>query len=178
MNGIAEYIRQSVPMSDICKKYGFTVNRAGFISCPFHREKTASLKIYKGSKGWHCFGCGQGGSNIDFVERLFNKDFKEAVKIIAGDFNLSIATNKSSYRDKIDAQKRFGELLAKAAERQTARLVAKIEYDRLLNEWVRNDIIIMNLKPKTPGDKLFDVYVRAMQAQPIIEYKLDSLEVN
>ena len=178
MNGIAEYIRQNVPMGDICKKYGFAVNRAGFIFCPFHREKTASLRIYTDAKGSYCFGCGQGGSNIDFVERLFNKDFKEAVKIIATAFNLPIVTNKSSYRDKLEAQKRFSELTSKAIARQEKRLAAEIERDRLLNEWVRNDIIIMNLKPKTPCDELLDVYVRAMQSQPIIEYKLDSLEVN
>lgn len=177
MNSIAEYVRQNVPMRDICTKYGFWVNRAGFISCPFHREKTASLKIYKGARGWHCFGCGLGGSNIDFVELLFNKDFKEAIKIIISDFNLPVAARESSYRDKIKAQRRFDELAAKTAERQKRQLAAEREYDRLLNKWICNDIIICGLKPATHDEELADVYVKAIHEQPIIEYKLDCLGV-
>lgn len=178
MNSLAEMIRQSVSMQDICTRYGFTVNRTGFITCPFHTEKTASLKIYKGSNGWHCFGCGRGGSNIDFVKYLFGADFKQAAEMIIHDFNLPVATTKSSYRDKIKAQRRLSDLNQTMSEKQQERLKSENEYDRLINQWVCNDIIIRNLKPAGPDDEIFDAYVRAVNEQPIIEYELDCMEVS
>lgn len=43
--------------------------------CPFpsHKNKTPSLNVSIGPEGWevfHCFGCGAGGSIIDFVMRM------------------------------------------------------------------------------------------------------------
>ncbi len=178
MNSLAEMIRQSVSMQDICTRYGFTVNRTGFITCPFHTEKTASLKIYKGSNGWHCFGCGRGGSNIDFVKYLFGADFKQAAEMIIHDFNLPVATTKSSYRDKIKAQRRLSDLNQTISARQQERIESENKYDTLINKWVCNDIIIHNLKPAGPDDEIFDAYVRAVNEQPIIEYELDCMEVS
>ena len=83
-------IHDSISMTDIVKKYGFKPNRAGFICCPFHQEKTASLKIYKGDRGWHCFGCGKNGDVIEFVKLFFNVDFSTAIGIIDNDFNLGL----------------------------------------------------------------------------------------
>jgi len=65
MNTAVEIIKQTLSMHEVVEHYGFTQNRAGFISCPFHSEKTASLKIFKDG-GWKCFGCGRGNSVIDF----------------------------------------------------------------------------------------------------------------
>ena len=62
---IAAEIKMRVSMRDICERYGLNVNGAGFINCPFHSgDNTASLKIYRGNKGWHCFGCGAGGFQL------------------------------------------------------------------------------------------------------------------
>lgn len=59
-------------MDEVARHYGFEPNRAGFMRCPFHQgDHTASLKIYAGDRGWHCFGCNSGGSVIDFVMRLY-----------------------------------------------------------------------------------------------------------
>ena len=41
-----EEIKQSVKMPEILSRYGLKQNRAGFICCPFHKEKSASCKIY------------------------------------------------------------------------------------------------------------------------------------
>ena len=55
--------------------------------CPFHDDKNPSLNlsIKEGLWLWNCFGCGAGGTVIDFVMRYEQKDFKEAVLSIAGD---------------------------------------------------------------------------------------------
>ena len=58
------------------------VNHAGFAQCPFHgKDKTPSLKVYKNNR-WYCFSCSAGTDTIDFVMRLYNLKFLEAVKRI------------------------------------------------------------------------------------------------
>lgn len=86
----AQAERETLTMDDILPLYGYQKNRQGFICCPFHGEKTASLKIYHGTGGWHCFGCGMGGSIIDFVMAHENCNFPTAVKAIDQALNLNL----------------------------------------------------------------------------------------
>lgn len=50
--------------------------------CPFHREKTPSFHVHPGRQGWHCFGCGKGGSVIDFVMGIEKLDFVPALELL------------------------------------------------------------------------------------------------
>lgn len=84
----AEQIKQAVRLTDALDFYGITVNRAGFCSCPFHPEKTPSMRIYK-DDSFYCFGCGAHGDVIDLVMRLFGLSFTEAVDKLAADFHLT-----------------------------------------------------------------------------------------
>lgn len=77
----AQAIRDTVTMDQIMSLYGYKAKK-GFICCPFHGEKTASLKIYPNTGGWHCFGCDRGGSVIDFVMEHEGCDFRTAVVAI------------------------------------------------------------------------------------------------
>lgn len=79
MGRAVDIIKGSLTMRDIFAKYGFEQNRAGFIVCPFHSEKTASLGTYANDKRWKCFGCGAGGDVISFVMKLFGLNFSQAV---------------------------------------------------------------------------------------------------
>lgn len=51
--------------------------------CPFHLEKTPSCKVDPASQTWHCFGCGEGGDIITYVQKLDNVDFVDAVRFLA-----------------------------------------------------------------------------------------------
>jgi len=51
--------------------------------CPFHAEKTPSFTVSQEKQFYHCFGCGVGGSAIDFVMRMERATFPEAVEILA-----------------------------------------------------------------------------------------------
>ena len=44
------------------------------IACPFHNDRTPSMKV---DKRFHCFGCGADGDAVDFVSRLFELPSKE-----------------------------------------------------------------------------------------------------
>ena len=85
----AEQIKQAVPMNKAVEFYGFKLVN-GKMCCPFHSEKTPSFKVYPNDKGWYCFGCGQGGDVISFVQRLFNLDFMYACKKLNDNFSLSL----------------------------------------------------------------------------------------
>ena len=85
MQTTVEDLKQQYSMADILDRYGLKPNREGFISCPFHKERTASCKIYKNS--WYCFGCGEGGDIFDFVEKYEELGFKDAFKALGGDYS-------------------------------------------------------------------------------------------
>ena len=105
-------------MTDICRKYGFEITRGGYILCPFHHEKTASLKLYP--KGFHCFGCGAGGSVIDFAMRYFGLDFRAAAGRLNYDFGLGLPAGRSmTYREKSGARRRSG--VRSSSRRRSAR---------------------------------------------------------
>ena len=52
--------------------------------CPFHEERTPSFHVRPQVGRWHCFGCGEGGDAIDFVQRTEALTFVEAVERLAG----------------------------------------------------------------------------------------------
>lgn len=76
----ADEIKRSVPTEAVAALYGYKPDRGGYIGCPFHGEKTPSLRLHK--SGWYCYGCHQGGSVIDFVMRHEDCTFTDAVKAI------------------------------------------------------------------------------------------------
>ena len=82
-------IRDTVDMESILSLYGYQLKK-GFMCCPFHGEKTPSLKVYKGTGGWHCFGCERGGSVIDFVMEHEGCNFNTAVRAIDGALHLGL----------------------------------------------------------------------------------------
>ena len=71
-------------MLEIACFYGFKPNRGNYIPCPFHSEKTASMRLY--SDNFYCYGCGAGGDMIKFVQLYFNISFPQALVRINSDF--------------------------------------------------------------------------------------------
>ena len=98
----SDKIKQTLSMREVAARYGFEPNRAGFIACPFHDEHTPSLKIYP--HGWKCFGCGLGGSVVDFVMQLYRLDFKQAILKMTIDFG--IADEFQSYHDRDESRRK------------------------------------------------------------------------
>ena len=78
-------VKENVTARDAITQYGFKVNRSGMICCPFHKDKTPSMKV---EKRFYCFGCGEKGDVIDFVAKHDGISLKEAAVKIASDFGL------------------------------------------------------------------------------------------
>lgn len=55
-------------------------NSAHFAHCPWHSEKTPSLKWNKKDNTVHCFGCGKHSDVIGLAMQMWGVDFKEAIK--------------------------------------------------------------------------------------------------
>lgn len=51
--------------------------------CPFHDERTPSFHVRPQVGHWHCFGCGEGGDVISFVQKVNSMPFAEAVEWLA-----------------------------------------------------------------------------------------------
>lgn len=121
-------IKRNHPMPEVVRQYGIEINRAGFCRCPFHKEKTASMKIY--AQSFYCFGCGAGGDVIDFVRLYERCDFKTAFRMLGGEFDSHTKKHAlSAY--KRDADKR-------TREKQTARKAEALDDSRAMLAAYRN----------------------------------------
>ena len=59
-------------------------NGNGFVGlCPFHQEKTASFRVNVDRQTFKCFGCGQGGDVITFVQLSEGLQFVDALQALA-----------------------------------------------------------------------------------------------
>jgi len=81
-------IRQLLPMQELAKFYGLQISCSGMACCPFHDDKTPSLKVY--ADHFYCFGCGESGDGATFVAKLFNISQLEAARKISYDFGLRL----------------------------------------------------------------------------------------
>ncbi|WP_437979134.1 DNA primase [Sorangium sp. So ce295] len=59
--------------------------------CPFHKEKTPSFHVSPNRGFYHCFGCKETGSAIDFVMKLEGRTFAEAVRALAERAGIEVA---------------------------------------------------------------------------------------
>ena len=65
---VFEAVKQSVTTRQAAEHYGIHVGRNGMACCPFHNDKTPSMKL---DRRYHCFGCGADGDVIDFAAALY-----------------------------------------------------------------------------------------------------------
>ena len=79
-------IKMAVSVKEAAEYYGLEVNRGNMVCCPFHNDRTPSMKLNEDY--FYCFGCGVYGDVIDFVARLFNLSSYEAAQKLAYDFGI------------------------------------------------------------------------------------------
>lgn len=79
--------------------------------CPFHDEKSPSFHVRPQVGRWHCFGCGEGGDVISFVQKMDGLGFTEAVEYLASKIGLQLRYEEGSERKPEDQPGRRQRLL-------------------------------------------------------------------
>ena len=89
--------------------------------CPLHNDKkTPSFSVSPDKQLFHCFGCGAGGTAINFIMAKENLDFMEAVKLLAERAGVPVpdyrsAAERNRAAEIHDKKKRMYEMNAEAA---------------------------------------------------------------
>lgn len=141
---IVDLIGQYVPL----KRRG--ANYIGL--CPFHREKTPSFTVAPDKQIFKCFGCSEGGTAIQFIKKIENLDFREALEFLADKNNIDLSRFKvggklSNPQDK-DMKERIFSLNKKAAKYFYEALIENVKEENsilkayLQKRMLKQDIVI------------------------------------
>lgn len=167
--------RRLVSAREVAELNGLHPNRSGFVCCPLHHEKTASLKLYENGS-WHCFGCNRGGSSIDLVAALYDLAPLDAVRRLNDDFHLGLPLDRQQ-----TPQERTEAARAAAKRREVS------DAYRLFEQW-RDDLTrqlngcfrlahetMRDISSPADLDKLTDSQALAIREQAYIEWLSDTL---
>ena len=111
-----EEIKARIDLADLIASYGIQMKTAGASKkacCPFHHEKTPSFNINESKGFYHCFGCGESGDAIKFVQKMDGLTFVEAVKKLAEQCGVKIEEREDPAAGK---RKRLLALMAELAQ--------------------------------------------------------------
>jgi DNA primase len=96
---VIERIKADVSLVRLAESQGYALVKQGkdfALCCPFHADKTPSCIISPKSNLFNCFGCGAGGSVIDWVMKTQGVSFRHAVELLKNDIGAvtsSLAAN-------------------------------------------------------------------------------------
>ena len=162
MDNVFSEIKSRLAMQEVARFYGLEMNRANMACCPFHDDKSPSLKVY--DDHFYCFGCGATGDCTGFVAKLFGLRQIDAAKKVSEDFGLGLfdrnfaAPIKIAPNPKYEMQKWLGEA------RQTVK-----DYLTTLYKWHRD------YAPRNQDDEFHPLFVESLQKIDYIEYLQDIL---
>ncbi|KMY23798.1 DNA primase [Actinobaculum suis] len=88
-----DLVRGTARIDEIVSQY-VTLKPSGMDSflglCPFHDEKTPSFHVRPNHGRYHCFGCGEDGDVISFVQKIESIGFVEAVELLARRYGIEL----------------------------------------------------------------------------------------
>ena len=151
-------IKMAVSVKEAAEYYGLEVNRGSMICCPFHDDRTPSMKLNEDY--FYCFGCGAHGDVIALTAQLFNIPPAEAAKKLAADFG--ITEQKPSILAELKRGKSQVEL-----ESRSFRVLG--DYLQILQDWKAH------CAPQSPEDAIDPRYAEACHMLERIENMLDIL---
>ena len=96
---VFEVVKENVTARQAAEAYGLKVGRTGMACCPFHSDKSPSMKL---DERYYCFGCGTTGDAVDLTAKIFGIGLREAAVKLAEDFGLNYdSRQKPSVRPRI-----------------------------------------------------------------------------
>ena len=170
----ADEIKRRVTARELFQFYGFEINRGGFCKSPFSsNDKTPSLKVYDGGRGWHDFSSGNGGSVIDFVMQYFGLNFQDAIAKINTDFSLGLPIGERiSLRQRREMERQQRERQEERAREQMEREQLDGEYWAAFDLWKKYDTNKREYAPKSPDEEFNPLFVEAVKNIDRADYDL------
>ncbi|MCO5996365.1 DNA primase [Actinoallomurus rhizosphaericola] len=91
-------VRERSPIDAVVGEYVQLRNAGGGALkglCPFHDEKSPSFNVSNGM--FYCFGCGEGGDAIGFIQKIEHLSFAEAIERLAAKAGVQLRYADSGY---------------------------------------------------------------------------------
>lgn len=101
-------LKQKLNIIEVASGYISLERRGGswWACCPFHHEKTPSFSINESDQYYHCFGCGESGDVIKFVQSMENIEFIDAVKMLSERANLPMPQTGFDNRQTVELKRK------------------------------------------------------------------------
>ena len=159
-----ESVKSSITTREAAEHYGIHVGRSGMCRCPFHNDRTPSMKV---DERFHCFGCQADGDVISFTSRLFDLSPKDAALELASDFGIAYDEHLPLYivrkHPEISKEERF--------QHQASYCFSELAaYRNQLVQWQEQ------YAPQSPDDDLHPRFLEALHHLDDVEYQLDVLQ--
>lgn len=153
-----ETVKAAVTPRMAAERYGLPVKQGNMICCPFHDDRTPSMKLNEDY--FYCFGCGAHGDVVALTAQLFDLPPAEAAKKLATDFGMT------EQKPSILARLQRG-----ASQVETERRCFRVlgDYLQILQDWREH------CAPQSPEDAIDPRYAEACHMLERIENMLDIL---
>ena len=99
-----ERIKEAARIDEVISDFVYLKKRGASLvgNCPFHGEKTPSFHVSVSKGIYKCFGCGVAGDSVHFIMEHEKYSYPEALKYLAGKYNIEIEEVAES-REQIEA---------------------------------------------------------------------------
>lgn len=79
--------------------------------CPFHNERTPSFSVSRSRGICKCFSCGEGGSAVNFIMKIENIGYYDALKYLAHKYGIEVKEHEVSAEER-EAENRRESMMA------------------------------------------------------------------
>lgn len=158
----ASEVKSITTVAQVLARYGLHPNKSGFVSCPFHGERTASLKVW--DDHFHCYGCERHGDIFDLVQHFENCDFTTALKLLGGE------SESDPERIRQARERQHRQELIDDIQLGLRKLLA----DALTAAWT----MARDYKPTDPNADFHPGWRLAMNTLPWLEYVWDETQIS
>lgn len=159
---IFEEVKAAVDINTAAEHYGLNVRKDTAL-CPFHAEKTGSLKLYHDH--FYCFGCGEHGDVIKLTGKLLGLSPIDSARRLASDFNVLIHDDfnpREQTRNKASPQRI---VTYRERENKAYRLLA--DYCKYLED------CRVRYAPHSPEERPHPLFVTALCELELFKYYRD-----
>lgn len=171
-------IKEAVSCRQFADFIGLSVNRSGFAVCPFHGERTASLKIYPDGRGWCCFGCHKGGDVINFASLYYGLSFKETLQRLNDDFHLGIISESTeTAQNSVLTAVQIAKRKAERKKQERLKYAVSARYWAAFDKWIDNERKITDNAPKSFEEDFSPAFCAALNQRDILRERLIDLEM-